>query len=124
MPYSACIFSPSVSNYSNILGLKQHGYGEMPRFEQTLASYLSHEPASSLKAPGLPTNLHRTTLALVCKAFTAVGQASTCLHTRAVLLAYQADLLRDLDKVEEVCFAKGSSFWIPRLLLQASSVMQ
>lgn len=32
----------------------------------------------------------------------AVCQAGACLHTMAILQAYQADLLRDLDKGERV----------------------
>ncbi len=74
----------------------------MPRAEQTLASYLSPESSSSLKAPTLPTKLLRTTSGLVGKAFMAVGQTGACLHTTAVLLAYQADLLRDLDEGERI----------------------
>lgn len=41
--YCAHIFCPNVSNYSNILGLKQHCYRVIPRVEQTLDSYLSPE---------------------------------------------------------------------------------
>lgn len=60
----------------------------MPWVEHTLASYLSLEGASSLKFPMLPKP--RSTLALV-------GKAGPSLHTIAVLQAYQADLLKDLD---------------------------
>ncbi len=35
------------------------------------------------------------------KGYAAVGQAGACLHTMAVLQAYQADLLKDLDEGEE-----------------------
>ncbi len=74
----------------------------MPRVEQTLASYLSPGVASSLKAPALPTKPLRTTSALVGKGYIAAGQAGACLHTMAVLQAYQADLLKELDEGEEV----------------------
>lgn len=86
-PYSARLFSPNVTNYSSILGLKQHVYGAMPRVEQTHTdtSYLSPESALPLKAPALPTKPLRTTLVLVSKAFTVAGQAGACLHTMAVL---------------------------------------
>ncbi len=36
------------------------------------------------------------------KGYTAAGQAGTCLHTMSVLQAYQADLLKELDKGEQV----------------------
>ncbi len=63
-----------------------------------LASYLSPSGASSLKAPVLPTKPLRTTTALVGKSYMAAGQAAGCLHTMAVLQAYQAELLGDLDE--------------------------
>lgn len=72
----------------------------MPRIEETLACYLSAEAASSLMAPTLPTKPYRTTLSLVGKAYMAAGQSSACLHTMAILQAYQADLLKDLDEGE------------------------
>ncbi|KAL0204540.1 hypothetical protein M9458_002558, partial [Cirrhinus mrigala] len=74
----------------------------IPRVEQTLASYLSPEVASSLKAPVLTTKPLCTTSALVCKGYSAAGQAGACLHTMAVLQAYQADLLKDLDEGDEI----------------------
>ncbi len=40
--------------------------------------------------------------ALVGKGHAAAGQAGACLHTMAVLQAYQADLLKELDEGEEV----------------------
>ncbi len=79
-----------------------NGYGKMPQAEDTLASYLSLRGASSLKAPALPTKPLRTTSALVGKAYTAAGQASGCLHTTAVLQAYQAELLGDLDEEDTI----------------------
>ncbi|KAK2869830.1 hypothetical protein Q8A67_024222 [Cirrhinus molitorella] len=100
-PYSSRIFSPDVSTYSNVSGLSERGYGAMPAVEQTLASYLSPASASSLKAPKLPTKALKQTSSLVGKAYTAAGQAGACLHTMAVLQAYQADLLKDLDAGEE-----------------------
>lgn len=70
--------------------------------EQTLTSYLLPSSASSLKAPKLPTRPVKLTSSLVVKAYTATRQAGTCLHNMAVLQAYQANLLKDLDdKYEE-----------------------
>lgn len=48
-PFFTRLFSPVDSNHG-IMGLNKHGYGAMPRVEGTLASYLSPETASSLKA--------------------------------------------------------------------------
>ncbi|MCJ8739459.1 hypothetical protein PDJAM_G00047420 [Pangasius djambal] len=99
-PFSARLFSPASSHYANVAGLNLTGYRAMPRVEQTLASYLSPGAASSLKAPALPTKPLRTTSALVGKVYMAAGQAGACLHTMAVLQAYQADLLKELDEGE------------------------
>lgn len=63
-----------------------------------LARFLSPYMALPLKALALPTRPCRTTLALVGKAYTATGQAGACLHMISILLAYQAELLKDLDK--------------------------
>ncbi|XP_067278254.1 uncharacterized protein [Pseudorasbora parva] len=101
-PASYRVFSPQTSVYSNIAGLKQYGYGAMPKVEETLASHLSPSSASSLKAPSLPTRPLKTTSALVGKAYSAAGQAAACLHTMAIVQAYQADLLRDLDSSDAV----------------------
>ncbi len=81
-------------------GTSERGYRAMPRVEQTLASYLSPDAASSLKAPTLPTKPLRTSSALVGKGYAAAGQAGSCLHTMAVLQAYQADLHKELDEGE------------------------
>lgn len=101
-PYSSRLFSPQVKVYSDIRGLKEYGYGAMPRAEQTLASYLSPGLASSLKAPTLPSRPLKTTSSLVGKAYTAAGQAGACLHTMSILQAYQADLLREMDGGEGI----------------------
>ncbi len=53
---------------------------------------------SSLKAPSLPSKPLQETSSLNGKAYAAAGQAVASLHTMAVLQAYQADLLKDLDK--------------------------
>ncbi len=53
---------------------------------------------SSLKAPSLPSKPLQETSCLNCRVYAASGQAVASLHTMAVLQAYQADLLKDLDK--------------------------
>lgn len=40
-PFSIHVFNTNVLNYSSIMGLKEHGYGVMPKVEEMLASYLS-----------------------------------------------------------------------------------
>ncbi len=99
-PFSARLFVPLSDYYGNVAGTSERGYRAMPRVEQTLASYLSPDAASSLKAPTLPTKPLRTSSALVGKGYAAAGQAGSCLHTMAVLKAYQADLLKELDEGE------------------------
>ncbi|ROL50305.1 hypothetical protein DPX16_15134 [Anabarilius grahami] len=103
-PVQHRVFSPQTSVYSNIVGLRQHGYAAMPRVEETLAGYLSPASASSLKAPTLPTKPLKTTSSLVGKAYAAAGQAAACLHTMSLLQAYQADLLGDIDDSGEATF--------------------
>ncbi|KAL0148327.1 hypothetical protein M9458_056389 [Cirrhinus mrigala] len=101
-PFSSRLFIPASYNYGYVAGLDERGYRAMPRVEQTLASYLSPEAASSLKALVLPSKPLRITSALVGKGYTAAGQAGACLHTMSVLQAYQADLLKELDEGEEI----------------------
>lgn len=108
-PYTSRIFVPSTSTFSTIVGAKSRGYTEMPRVEETLASYLSPESASSIKKPTLPTKPCRVTSSLVGKAYQAAGQAGAALHTMAVLQAYQADLLKDLSAgstIDEEAFSE------------------
>lgn len=78
----------------------KHRYGAMLRVEETLASYLSSESASSLKALTLPAKPCRTTLFLVGKAYVASSQAGACPPTMALLQTCQASLIRDLDEGE------------------------
>ncbi|CAM4635653.1 unnamed protein product [Leuciscus chuanchicus] len=97
-PFSARLSNPPVLDFANVVGAAESGYGRLPRVEEALASYLSPEAASSLKAPVLPTKPCRDTSALVGRAYMAAGRAGGCLHTMAVLQAYQADLLKELDE--------------------------
>ncbi len=101
-PFSFRLFIPASDYYGNVAGLRECGYRAMPRVEQMLAGYLSPGAASSLKAPVLPTKPLRVSSALVGKGYTTAGQAGACLHTMAVLQAYQADLLKELDEGEQI----------------------
>ncbi len=77
--------------------MRENGYEKMPPVEETLASYLSMGKTASLKVPSLPSKPLQDTSRLNGKAYAAAGQAVASLHTMAVLQAYQADLLKDLD---------------------------
>ncbi|XDV15099.1 hypothetical protein PO909_015239 [Leuciscus waleckii] len=99
-PHSSRVYNPAVVDYSNVLGARDMGYGKMPKVEEALAGYLSPEAASSLKAPALPSKPCRDTSALVGRAYMAAGRAGSCLHSMAILQAYQADLLKDFDEGE------------------------
>ncbi len=101
-PFSSRLFIPASDYYGNVAGLSECGYRTMPRVEQTLAGYLAPGAASSLKAPVLPTKPLRGSSALLGKGYAAAGQAGACLHTMAVLQAYQADLLKELDEGEQI----------------------
>ncbi len=54
-PYSSRLSNPPMFDYSNILAAREYSYGMMPRVEEALASFLSPDVVSSLKAPVLPT---------------------------------------------------------------------
>ncbi|XP_056607200.1 uncharacterized protein LOC130425144 [Triplophysa dalaica] len=96
-PYSAHAFKPSTSIYSSIVGLQEHGYGAMPKVEEKLVGLLSPSTAPPGRKPALPSRMCRNTSSLVGRAYAAAGQAGASLHTMALLQAYQADLLKDLD---------------------------
>ncbi|KAI2646766.1 Lamina-associated polypeptide 2, isoform alpha [Labeo rohita] len=97
-PFSSGIHRFQHTSYANIEGMRENGYERMPPIEETLASYLSLGVASSLKAPSLPSKPLQRTSCLNGRAYAAAGQAVASLHTMGVLQAYQADLLKDLDK--------------------------
>ncbi|KAI2654004.1 E3 ubiquitin-protein ligase hel2 [Labeo rohita] len=78
--------------------MRENGYERMPPIEEMLASYLSLGEASSYKAPSLPSESFQQTSSLNGRAYAVAAQAVASLHMMAVLQAYQADLLKDLDK--------------------------
>lgn len=82
MSYAISLSSPSVLQYSNILGAKENGYGMMPQVEEPLARYLSPDVAPSLKAPALPAKPCQTTFDLVGRAYMVAGRT---------------DLIKDLE---------------------------
>ncbi len=68
-PISYRVYNTQTSHYSSILNKNEHGYGEMPKVEETLVSYLYPETSSSTKSPVLRTKPVRTISALVAKAY-------------------------------------------------------
>ncbi len=80
-------------------GYVEQSYTAMPVVEDTLASHLSPSLAPSWKShPLLPTKPCKTTSALIGKSYITAGQAGMALHTMAILQAYQADVLKEMDE--------------------------
>ncbi len=96
-PFSSRIHRFQHTSYANIIEMRKNGYERMPPVEDTLASYLSMGETASLKVPSLPSTPLQVTSCLNGRAYAAAGQVVASLHTMAVLQAYQADLLKDLD---------------------------
>lgn len=74
----------------------------MPLIDKMFASYLSLGETSTLKAPALLSMPHKATSRLNGRAYAAAGQAGAALHTMAVLQAYEADLLKDVDQGQDL----------------------
>ncbi len=101
-PFSARIHRFQHTSYANIEKMCESGYEKMPPVEEMLASYLSMGKTTSLKVPSLPSKPLQDTSRLNGKAYAAAGQAVASLHTMAVLQAYQADMLKDLDNGQDL----------------------
>ncbi|KAL0150361.1 hypothetical protein M9458_054363 [Cirrhinus mrigala] len=106
------------TSYANIEGMRENGYDRMPPIEETLASYFSFGETSWLPP------CHQSPFSLNGRAYTTAGQAVASLHTMAVLQAYQADLLKDLDKGQGLFPDEVSEFRrTTDLALQAATAM-
>ncbi len=98
-PFSSRLTNAAAADFTNLVGSVEQGYTAMPVIEDTLASHLSPSLAPSWKSrPLLPSKPCRTTSALIGKSYIAAGQAGMALHTMAILQAYQADVLKEMDK--------------------------
>ncbi len=99
-PFSSCLTNAAFrSDFTKLVGSVEQGYTAMPVIEDTLASHLSPSLAPSWKSrPLLPSKPCRTTSALIGKSYIAAGQAGMALHTMAILQAYQADVLKEMDE--------------------------
>ncbi len=91
--------NPAAADFTNLVGSVEQGYTAIPVVEDTLATHLSPSLAPSWKScPLLPTKPCRTTFALIGKSYIAAGQAGMARHTMAILQAYQADVLKEMDE--------------------------
>ncbi len=98
-PFSSRLTNAAAADFTNLVGSVEQGYTAMPVIEDTLASHLSPSLAPSWKSrPLLPSKPCRTTSALIGKSYIAAGQAGMALHTMAILQAYQADVLKEMDE--------------------------
>ncbi len=98
-PFSSRLTNAAATDFTNLVGSVEQGYTAMPVIEDTLASHLSPSLAPSWKSrPLLPSKPCRTTSALIGKSYIAAGQAGMALHTMAILQAYQADVLKEMDE--------------------------
>ncbi len=98
-PFSSRLTNAAAADFTNLVGSVEQGYTAMPVIEETLASHLSPSLAPSWKSrPLLPFKPCRTTSALTGKSYIAAGQAGMALHTMAILQAYQADVLKEMDE--------------------------
>ncbi len=89
----------AAADFTNLVGSVEQGYTAIPVMEDTLASHLSPSLAPSWKSrPLLPTKPCRTTSAFIGKSYITAVQAGMALHTMAILQAYQADVLKEMDK--------------------------
>ncbi len=98
-PFSSRLTNAAAADFTNLVGSVEQGYTAMPVVEDNLASHLSPSLAPSWNSlPLLPSKPCRTTSALIGKSYIAAGQAGMALHTMAILQAYQADVLKEMDE--------------------------
>ncbi len=98
-PFSSRLTNAAAADLANLVGSVEQGYTTMLVVEDTLVSHLSPSLVPSWKSrPLLPSKPCRTTSALIGKSYIAAGQAGMALHTMAILQAYQADVLKEMDE--------------------------
>ncbi len=85
-----------MTSFTNLVG---KGYPTVPAVEDKLAAHLSPNSTPSwMSRPLLPSKPCRTTSAFIGKSYMAAGQAGAALHTMAILQAYQAEALKEMDE--------------------------
>ncbi len=98
-PFSSRLTNAAAADFTKLVGSVEQGYTAIPVVEDNLASHLSPSLAPCWKSRLLlPSKPCRTTSALIGKSYIAAGQAGMALHTMAILQAYQADVLKEMDK--------------------------
>ncbi len=97
--FSSRLTNAAAADFTKLVGSVEQGYTALPVVEDTLASHLSPSLVPSWKShPLLPSKPCMTTSALIGKSYIAAGQAGMALHTMAILQAYQADVLKEMDE--------------------------
>ncbi len=101
------LFSSRLTNaaadFTNLFGSVEQGYAAVLVIEDMLAAHLSPTSAPSWRFhPLLPSKPCRTTSALIGKSYMAAGQAGAALHTMAILQAYQAEVLKEMNEGDGV----------------------
>ncbi len=97
--FSSSLTNAAAADFTNLVGSVEQSYTAIPVIEDMLATQLSPSLAPSWKSrPLLPTKPCRTTSALIGKSYIAAGKAGIALHTMAILQAYQADVLKEMDE--------------------------
>ncbi len=102
-PFSSRLTNAAAADFTNLIGSVEQGYAAVPPIEDTLAAHFSPTSAPSWKSrPLLLSKPRRTTSALIGKSYMAAGQAGAALHTMAILQAYQAEVLKEMDEGDSV----------------------
>ncbi len=99
MEAALLLTNAATADFTNLVGSVEQGNTTVPAVEDTLAAHLSPNSAPSWKSrPLLPSKPNRTNSALIGKSYMAAGQADAALHTMAILQAYQAEVLKEMDE--------------------------
>ncbi len=97
-PFSSRLTNVAAADFTNLVGSVEQGYTAIPVVKDILASHLSPSLEPSWKSrPLFPTKPCRTTSALIGKSYITAGQVGMALYTMAMLQAYQADVLKEMD---------------------------
>ncbi len=97
-PFSSRLTNAAAADFTNLVSSVEQGYTAIPVVKDILASHLSPSLEPSWKSrPLFPTKPCRTTSALIGKSYITAGQVGMALYTMAILQAYQADVLKEMD---------------------------
>ncbi len=98
-PFSSRLTNATAADFTNLVGSVEQGYTAMPVVEDTLASHLSPSLAPSWKSPPSfrPSRVGPLPPLSGSPTSRPVGKGMA-LHMMAILQAYQADVLKEMDK--------------------------